>query len=559
MVDVLSRRRFLELGAGGLTALALSSAVDLPEAAGRTTPSHRPGTPWVEADIDHLQRLMRHGRVTSAELTAGLLARIAELNPTLHAVIETNPQALAIARRRDVERRSGRVRGPLHGIPVLLKDNIATADRMETTAGSLALVGSEVPADAPLVHQLRRAGAVILGKANLSEWANFRGRGAINGWSARGGFTRNPYDLALDPSGSSSGSASAVAASLTVVAVGTETDGSILSPSAEQSVVGIKPSVGLVPGRGIIPIAHSQDTAGPIARTTRDAALLLDALRVPGRRVLGHRVPRSYAAHLDRRALCGAKLAYDLRYAGEDYGPGDADALALTSEVLDRLRRAGATVTEVTSVDPAAPDETGRVPLDDEFTTLLFEFKVQIAEYLATLRGTDIRTLADLIAFNRTHCDTELAWFGQEVFELAEATSGDLRDPEYLAAKATTQHFGRRVIDGLRRQGFDAVLTPSSSYATSVAATAAYPSMSVPIGYVRGTKPVALWLAAGFLEEPRLIGLGYAIEQLLGARVRPTLTGTPPTPDPFDGCRVPAASSNRRLPSDPVRRQRREL
>ncbi len=503
---------------------------------------------------------MRRGRVSSAGLTAQFLDRIAELNPVLHAVIETNPDALRIARRRDAERRAGRVRGPLHGIPVLLKDNIATDDRMETTAGSLALVGSRVPADAPLVRQLRSAGAVILGKANLSEWANFRGFGSINGWSARGGFTRNPYDLGLDPSGSSSGSAAAVAAGLTVVAVGTETDGSILSPAGEQSIVGLKPTVGLVSGRGIIPIAASQDTAGPMARTVRDAALLLDALRVPGRRVMGRRVPRSYADHLDRRSLRHARLAYDLRYAEGDYGPGDDEALALTQRVLRRLRQAGAVVEEVTSLDPAQPDAHGRVPFDDEFTVLLFEFKVQVQQYLATLQGTDLRTLADVIAFNRARCGTELAWFGQEIFELADATSGDLCDPEYLAAKAANRAFGRGVINGYRRQGYDAVLAPSFSFATSVAATAGYPSMSVPIGFVRGTRPVGLWLAAGFLEEPRLLGLGHAIERVLQARKQPTLAGTvPPEPKPFPGCQGPAApaeQSRTAVSSAPARQRR---
>lgn len=563
MPDLVSRRTFLELGVGGLTAAALGATVPLPAGAkARVAAPAR--APWIEADIRHLQRQMRLGRLTSTELTAGLLNRIKKLNPVLHAVIETNPDALRIAHRRDAQRRAGRARGPLHGIPVLLKDNIATADRMETTAGSLALVGSEVPADAPLVAQLRRAGAVILGKANMSEWAYFRGGSedfpGISGWSARGGFTRNPYDLALDPSGSSSGSAAAVAASLSVVAVGTETDGSIISPSAAQSVVGIKPTVGLVSSAGIIPIAHSQDTAGPMARTTRDAALLLDVLRRPGHRVLGRRVPRSYADHLDRHALRGARLAYDQRYVDDPYGPPNPDALPVTEEVVARLRRAGATVVEVRSADPAEPDETGRIPFDDEFTVLLFEFKVQIQQYLATLRHTSIRTLADLIAFNRAHCDTELVWFGQEVFELAEATSGDLRDPEYLAAKATNQNFGRRVINGFRRQGFDAVLSPGESFASSVAATAGYPSMSVPIGYV-GDRPVGLWLAAGFLEEPTLISLGYAIETLLDVRVPPTLAGTvPPLPAPFPGCQVtPAASAQRKAAVPAAARRRPEL
>jgi amidase len=448
----------------------------------------------------------------------------------------------------DAERRRGFVRGPLHGIPVIVKDNIATDDKMETTAGSLALVGSKVPSDAPLVRQLRAAGAVILGKANLSEWANFRGGNPdfppINGWSARGGFTRNPYVLDLDPCGSSSGSAAAAAASLCAVAVGTETDGSILCPSGEQSLVGIKPTVGLVSGNGIIPIAHSQDTAGPMTRSVRDAALLLDAIRIPRNRLFGQRLPETYTDFLDRDGLVGARLAYDHRYVEGPFGPGDDSELAVIDGVLDTLRSAGAEIVDVTSTDPTEPDSTGRIPFDDEFVVLLFEFKVQIAEYLAPLRHTRMRTLSDLIAFNREHCDEELKWFGQEVFEAAEATSGDLADPEYLAAKATNQGFGKQVIDGFIDQGFDAVITPSFSFGTSPAATSGYPSMAVPVGYTPTGRPVGFWLAASLLQEPTLIRLGYAIEQLLQARVPPTLNGSvPPDPTPFPGCDATTATA----------------
>ena len=263
-----TRRNFVELGAAGVALVATggltaTGALAAPEPSRATRATRATGeTPWIEGSISELQKLMRERKLTSFELTKGYLDRIAELNPILHAVIETNPDALWIAKRLDWERRSGRVRGPLHGIPVIVKDNIATDDKMETTAGSLALVGSHVPEDAPLIRQLRKAGAIILGKANLSEWANFRGFAPVNGWTARGGFTRNPYDLGIDPCGSSSGSAAAAAASLCTVAIGTETDGSITCPSGEQSLVGMKPTVGLVSGSGIIPLAHSQDTAG---------------------------------------------------------------------------------------------------------------------------------------------------------------------------------------------------------------------------------------------------------------------------------------------------------
>jgi amidase len=544
MTSRLTRRTFIELGAAGVVVVAAGGVgAASSAAASRSNGANVHDEPFVEADVMELQRLMQTGELTSRELTEGYLARIRRFNPTLNAIIETNPQALNIANRMDKERRSGHVRGPLHGIPVIVKDNIATDDNMETTAGSLALVGSRVPRDADLVGQLRVAGAVILGKANLSEWANFRGFGSFNGWSARGGFTRNPYVLDLDPCGSSSGSAAAAAASLCAVAVGTETDGSILCPSGEQSLVGIKPTVGLVSGRGIIPIAHSQDTAGPMTRSMTDAALLLDAIRVPGSHVLGQPVPATYTEFLDSDALDGARLAYDHRYVEGDFGPGDDASLAVVDAVLDSLRSAGADVVDVTSIDPTQPDASGRIPFDDELTVLLFEFKVQVAEYLAPLRHTDMRTLADLIQFNIDACDRELKFFGQEIFELAEATSGDLTDPEYLAAKATNQGFGKAVIDGFLAQGFDAVITPSFSFGTSPAAVSGYPSMAVPVGYTPTGRPVGLWLAAGFMQEPTLIRLGFAIEQLLQARVPPALSGAvPPEPPLFAGCPTTSAS-----------------
>ncbi len=546
MTSRLTRRTFIELGATGVVVVAAGGFSATPSAAAsRSEGDKRHDESFVEMDVMELQRLMRRGKLSSRELTEGYLDRIMRLNPTLNAIIETNPEARKIAHRMDKERKAGHVRGPLHGIPVIVKDNIATADKMETTAGSLALVGSRVPRDADLVSQLRAAGAVILGKANLSEWANFRGFGSFNGWSARGGFTRNPYVLDLDPCGSSSGSAAAAAASLCAVAVGTETDGSILCPSGEQSLVGIKPTVGLVSGSGIIPIAHSQDTAGPMTRTVRDAALLLDAIRVPGTHVLGQPVPSSYTEFLDEGALRGARLAYDLRYVDGNFGPGDAASLAVVAAALDELRSAGAEVKEVTSIDPTQADGSGRIPFDDELTVLLFEFKVQIAEYMAPLRHTDMRTLADLIQFNTEHCDQELRFFGQEIFELAQATSGDLTDPEYLAAKATNQGFGKAVIDGFLADGFDAVITPSFSFGTSPAAVSGYPSMAVPVGYTPTGRPVGFWLAAGFMHEPTLIRLGFAIEQLLQARVAPTLSGTvPPEPPRFPGCPAPTAAAS---------------
>ena len=541
----LSRRRFIGYGLMGGATLVGGPA--LPRIAEAHHDGHGGGPgdeQLLEATVSQLQRLMRRGRLSSVELTGWYLDRIEDLDPLLGAVIETNPDALRIAHRRDRERRHGTARGPLHGIPVLLKDNIATDDRMETTAGSLALVGSRVPRDARVVARLREAGAVVLGKTNLSEWANFRGNGSINGWSARGDFTRSPYVLDLDPSGSSSGSGVAAAANLAAVTVGTETDGSIISPAAELAIVGLKPTVGLVSQQGIIPIAASQDTAGPMCRTVTDAALLLNGLRSPFGSARHVSLPDDYAACLDPHALRGVRLAYDQRYVEGDLGPGDPELVAVVAAAIDAMRAAGATIDEITTVDPMQPTAEGRIPFDDEFTVLLWEFKVQVAQYLADLRGTRLRTLDDLIAFNRAHCPAEMRYFGQEVFELAEATGGDLSDPEYLAAHATNRAFGRGVIDGALAQGYAAVLTPGFSYGSSVAATAGYPSISVPVGFTAAGRPVGLWLAAGFLQEPTLLALGYAIEQLLQARRPPRFLGAVPPEPPDAGicAALPAAA-----------------
>ena len=327
---------------------------------------------------------MDTGQLTSRELTRAYLQRIRELNPTLHAVIETEPSAFGIAARLDVERRAGRVRGPLHGIPVLVKDNVATADHTGTTAGSLALQGSRVPSDAPIVARLRDAGAVVFGKANLSEWANFRGFAPFNGWSVRGGFTRDPYLLDLDPCGSSSGSAVAPAAGLCAAAVGTETDGSIVCPAGHNLVVGLKPTVGLLAQEGIIPIAHSQDTAGPMARTVTDVAIVLGAMQSPFGPVAGRPVPTDYTQFLRRETLRGARIGVDRRYFTLDFG-GEPDLVALAETALDAMRDLGATLVDTDTGDPFAYS-------DAEFTVLLTEFKVDIAAYLATLRRTRMRT-----------------------------------------------------------------------------------------------------------------------------------------------------------------------
>ncbi len=410
----ISRRAFLGAGAaggaalltGGFTTLSSQSAVakSLSEDL------------WLEQSIPELQAMMGSGSLTSRELTQAYLQRIRDLNPLLHAVIETNPQAVSIAANLDNERRAGHVRGSLHGIPILVKDNIATKDHMETTAGSLALVGSRVPGDAPLVARLRAAGAVILGKANLSEWANWRGFPAwdFNGWSARGGKTRDPYLLSFDPCGSSSGSAVAAAANLCAAAIGTETDGSIVCPASNNLLFGLKPTLGLISQDGIIPIAHSQDTAGPMARTVTDVAILLGVMRSPFGPVLGHQVPHDYTQFLDANSLEGATIGIDQRYLTGAYAfPVNPNSLEAFNAGLDALESLGATL---------VPCDTGDIFAygGDEFTVLLQEFKVDIEKYLAGLGHTSMRTLSDLIAFNSAHCEAEMPYYGQELFEISE-------------------------------------------------------------------------------------------------------------------------------------------
>ena len=456
---------------------------------------------------------MHRGEITSAELTKAYIERIERLNPLLNAVLEINPDAERIARRRDAERRAGKVRGPLHGIPVLLKDNIATADRMQTTAGSLALLGSRVDTDSTVAARLRAAGAVILGKANLSEWANFRGFAPFNGWSGRGGFTRNPYLLSADPCGSSSGSAVAAAANLAAITVGTETDGSILCPSGNNLVVGVKPPIGMVPGDGIIPIAHSQDTAGPITRTLTDANILLGVLANTG------------VTDLRRGALRGARIGVDRPMFSGILGPGDATA-AFVDGSLDVLRDLGATVIETSSADPVAY-------FDAEFTVLLWEFKVHMAEYLAGVRNTDLRTLADLIAFNVAHCSEEMKYFGQELFEAAEATPGDLSLPEYLDARALCLRMTREegIDAAIARDDLDAIIAPSFSAGSSPPAVAGYPSLSVPIGFNSEGLPVGIWMYGAKNSTASLMQLAYDIEQEMEARTVPTFAGVVP-PEP---------------------------
>ena len=521
-----TRRTFLGTTLAGGTAL-LAGGLNwlIPRSSLATTAN------FIEATIPELQELMSSGMLTSVQLTTSYLERIATFNPLLHAVIETNPDALSIAAALDAERQSGRLRGPLHGIPILVKDNLATADKMQTTAGSLALVCSTVPSDSVVVSRLRAAGAVILGKANLSEWANFRGNAPFNGWSARGGFTRDPYLLSFDPCGSSSGSAVAAATNLCAATVGTETDGSVVCPSGNNLNVGLKPTVGLVSQDGIIPIAHSQDTAGPMCRTVTDVAIMLGVMQSPFGQVTGHMVPSDYTQFLQVGSLRGARIGVDSRYFSHAFG-GEHDLVTVAKQGLDAMQALGATLVPTDTGNPANKNFKF---YNDEFTVLLYEFKVQIAQYLAALSNTTMRTLADLIAFDVAHCEDEMKFFGQEVFELSEQTSGNLSDPAYLSARADNLLFARTngIDAALQKDKLDAIVAPTYSFASSLPAVAGYPNLSMPIGLTPEGKPAGLWMYSGFLQEPKLIALAYDLQQAIKPRTQPQFLGSVP-PEPPD-------------------------
>ncbi len=526
----------LRLGAGGLASLALGGGTQLGCGSKERTTNPDPIVPdpvILDATIPEFQAQLASGVLTSEQLVRTYLDRIASLDPRLHSVLETDPDAVGVAAALDAERTAGHLRGPLHGIPILLKDNIAVAGSMQTTAGSLALVGAGVAGDSVVATRLRAAGAVILGKTNLSEWANFRGNAPFNGWSARGGFTRNPYLLSIDPGGSSSGSAVATAANLCAAAVGTETDGSIVYPASQCCVVGLKPTVGLVSQAGIIPIAASQDTAGPMARTVTDAAILLGVLQSPFGEVAGLPLPSDYLGSLRRGALRGARLGVDTRFFSP--GPGSrADQILVVQGAIEVARRLGAEIVDTNTVFDGWADE---------YTVLLYEFRAQIGDYLAGLPGPAPRTLQELVAFNRTHCADEMRYFGQEVFEEALLLDGDLTSPTYLGARARCLQASRA--DGIDRAlaagALDAIVAPSAP-STAPAAVAGYPNLSLPVGFGSSGRPVGMSFYAGSLSEPRLLALAYDLEQELRARHQPEFLETVPA-DPPDAGLCPAGAA----------------
>ena len=545
IADNISRRKFIGATAASSAALlsgGLGSLLSRSALAGSDFD-------FVEKSIPELQAAMVTGEITSRELTQGYIDRIESLNPLLHSVIEVNPQAIAIAVALDNERRKGEVRGPLHGIPILVKDNIATDDNMETTAGSLALVNSRVPRDAVIIQRLRAAGAVILGKANLGEWANFRGFDNVYplavGWSARGGNTINAYDLSYTSWGSSSGSANGAAANLCAAAVGTETDGSITGPSSVESIVGLKPTRGLVSQDGIIPISHEQDTAGPMGRTVTDVAILLTALQSPFNDVVGQQLPSDYTKFLKRGALNGARIGRDVRFFDYSYYgsgiPGDAETVKFANQALEVMQSLGATIIDTDTGDVFAYT-------DDEFTALLYEFKAQIAEYLATLTHTDMRTLADLIAFNNAHCEQELVYYGQEIFELAEETSGYPKNPIYVAARTHATDTARAGInDAIAADDLDAIVAPHLTNSTGPAVSG-YPNLSLPVGIRDSGRPAGMLMYSTFLREPKLLALAYDLEQELNGRQQPQFVGHV-IPVPNAGlCTEPSPGGKAHLP-----------
>jgi len=537
------RRKFLQTtalagGAAIVRPRLAAGANDRGTEAAATVPAPK-AFEFDEITIAQLQEGMRSGKFTSLSITEKYLQRIKDIDtsgPAINAIIEINPEAQAIARTLDRERKEKGSRGPLHGIPVLIKDNINTADRMMTTAGSLALLGSTPAQDATVAQKLRDAGAVILGKTNLSEWANFRSSHSSSGWSGRGGQTKNPYVLDRNPCGSSSGSGSATAANLCAVAVGTETDGSVVCPATTNSLVGIKPTLGLISRAGIIPIAHSQDTAGPMCRTVTDAALLLGALTGLDARDAATNASRgmaldNYLKFLDPNGLKGARLGI----VRKSFAFNDATD-KLLNDRIEEMKKLGAVI-----VDPVDIPTSGKFD-DSELEVLLYEFKTDLNAYLAGLGPkAPVHSLKEIIEFNEKNRDKEMPYFGQDLLIKAEA-KGPLTEKAYLEALKKNHEMARdQGIDfALAKDKLDALIAPTGGPAwptdwingdhfaggySTPSAVAGYPHITVPAGYVFGL-PVGISFFASAYSEPTLIKLAYAFEQATKARRAPQFLPT---------------------------------
>jgi len=541
-----SRRNFLRTGVTATLATAAYPALGAARVADApTTPVPAPVAGHFERDfeldeitIDDLQKAFQSGQYSCRSLTEKYLARIQEIDkagPMLNSVIELNPDALSIADALDQERKSKGPRGPLHGIPVLIKDNIDTADRMNTTAGSLALVGSRPPNDAFVAAQLRKAGAVILGKTNLSEWANIRSSHSTSGWSGRGGLTRNPYALDRNPCGSSSGTGAAVSANLSVAGVGTETDGSVVCPSSSNGLAGLKPTVGLVSRSGIVPISHSQDTAGPMARTVRDVAILLGAMAGADPEDSATADSRGkvfpdYTKFLDPRGLKGARLGVVRKYCGFN------DAVDhFMDSLIDEMKRAGAEI-----ADPADIPTIGKFD-DSELTVFYYELKADLAAYLARRGSSSVKSLKDVIDFNELNRGREMPYFGQDIF-LKSEQKGPLTSKEYLDALALNRRLSR--VEGIDfimdKFKLDALVAPTAGPAwltdlingdhaagnsSSAAAVAGYPNINVTAGYLWGL-PVGISFFGRAWSEPTRLKIAYSFEQLTKARQKPRFLPT---------------------------------
>jgi amidase len=528
------RRNFLKTGSiAGITlsALSINGCSAVPEKTPVDTPKAY-NFDLDEATIDELQQKMKNGKYTSRAITQMYLDRIHDIDkngPKLNAIIELNPDALSIADAMDNERKSGKIRGPLHGIPVLLKDNINTKDKIATTAGSLALADNYVGKDAFIINKLREAGAVILGKTNLSEWANFRSTRSCSGWSSKGGQTKCPYILDRNPSGSSAGTGSAVSANLCAIGIGTETDGSVVSPASVNGIVGIKPTVGLLSRSGIIPISKTQDTAGPMARTVTDAAILLGILAgidpedtyAPKDK---SKIQPDYTKFLDANGLQGKRLGIE-----KTAYTGNPDMETLLQEAIAILKSKGATIIDVELVKELKPIGT------DEFTVLLYEFKDGLNKYLGTA-NSKVKSLADVMAFNKANEAKAMPFFKQEIMEQAQA-KGDLNSKEYLDAVAKTTGITRKAIDKIMSDNkLDAIIAPTNGFACTIdlvngdydngfgfstpAAMAGYPHITVPMGAAHGL-PIGLSFVSTAYKEADIIKLAYAYEQASKKRIKP--------------------------------------
>ena len=529
------RRDLFEVGVLGGVAAAIAPALSRGRvlAAALPQPVPIPAFEFEEATVSDLESRMSAGQISARSLTQAFLERIQDVDkngPRLNSVIEVNPDALANAEALDKERKDKGVRGPMHGIPVLIKDNIDTADRMQTTAGSLALEGSKVAEDSGVARKLREAGAVILGKTNLSEWANIRSNHSTSGWSGRGGLTKNPYALDRNPCGSSSGSGAAVSANLSTVAVGTETDGSIVCPSNANGIVGIKPTLGLVSRAGIIPIAHSQDTAGPMTRTVSDAAILLGVLagadpRDPATRDAAAKVEKDYTRFLDANGLHGARIGVARKYFGFNEAVD-----ALMNDLIGEMKARGAVI-----VDPADLESHGKFDAT-EMVVLMYELKADLNRYLASRPDAQVRTLADVISFNEKNKDREMPYFGQDLFLKAQE-KGPLTEKKYVAALAANRSLAREHgIDGVMDKfHLDALMAPTGGPAwitdlangdhavggsSNAAAVAGYPNINVPGGWVFGL-PVGISFFGRAWSEPALLKIAYGFEQAVKARKPP--------------------------------------